>query len=783
MAGLLDGLNPQQVEAVCTTEGPLLILAGAGSGKTRVLTRRVGYLLDSGVRPWNIFAVTFTNKAAGEMKARVRELVGTTADDVWVSTFHSSCVRILRRDIEPLGFGRNFAIWDDDDQTRALRQIVAEQGLDPKRTPPASFRAQIDRAKNRLLGPAEITAAVRAGGPQSGWTDKLPAVYAAYDARLKKANALDFNDLIGKVVDLWTQFPDVLRKWQDKWHYLMVDEYQDTNAAQYRLIRLLASARPNLAVVGDDDQSIYSFRGADIRNILDFEKDFPEATIIRLEQNYRSTALILQAAAGVVRNNLGRKDKTLRTDAVAGEPLRLFHAPDELAEADMVVTEIRRLLGLTRGGGPARPLKPGDIAIIYRTNAQSRPFERVLTDARIPFALVGGKKFYERREVRDILAYLRVVMNPADDMSLLRILNVPARGLGEKAVEGVRADAARHNVSVYRAIRMANPGGRATKGLTAFCAVMDSLSAAVMTMAPGDLVLHVAKVSGYLAELEAENTDESRGRIENIQELARAVAESAREFDVLQAEGEADPYERLASFLDRAALSGQSDELPSEDGKVTLLTVHLAKGLEYPAVFVVGMTEGCFPHARSESESEIEEERRLAYVAFTRARERLILTAPRIRRAMDGSVMAATVSRFLLEIPPSAFGDAPPVSLYPPRPTAGRFGGFGSDPAARPTFSAIPPNRYGHPLAAPAPPRGPAPTIPVPLVPSDRRRMTPDSLDAYTPGTEVFHPLLGAGTVASRDGIPSNPRLTIHFAKHGARTVFAVSARMDILLP
>jgi DNA helicase-2/ATP-dependent DNA helicase PcrA len=781
VSSLVEGLNPEQAEAVMTTEGPLLILAGAGSGKTRVLTRRVGYLLESGVRPWNIFAVTFTNKAAGEMKERVRHLVGTTADDVWVSTFHSSCVRILRRDIEPLGFGRNFAIWDDDDQTRTLKQVLLEQNIDPKRMPASNFRSQIDRAKNRLLGHEAVAALLRANGPSSEWSEKMPAVYAAYEARLKKANALDFNDLIGKVVDLWTQFPEVLERWTNKFQYLMVDEYQDTNAAQYRFIRLLAGERANLAVVGDDDQSIYSFRGADIRNILDFEKDFPQAKIIRLEQNYRSTSLILNAASGVVRNNLGRKDKTLRTDAEAGEPLRLFHAPDELAEADMVLTEIRRLI---RGGttwsaaGPSaatQTYKPGDFAIIYRTNAQSRAFERVLTEARIPFTLVGGKKFYERREVRDVLAYLRLVLNPADDMSFLRVINVPTRGLGEKAVEGLRMEAAKHGVSLYRAARMTGGEGRSAKGLTSFCSIIDGISGAVTTMQPGDLVLHVAKMTGYLAELEAENTPESAGRIENIQELARAVAESGREFDAQNPQDDA--YERLASFLDRAALSGQSDELPSEDGKVTLLTVHLAKGLEYPVVFVVGLTEGCFPHARSESDAEIEEERRLAYVAFTRARERLILTAPRVRRGMDGSVTPASLSRFTAEIPIATFGDSPPASLVrPASPTPPAS--FGR------AWSAAPPTRAGRPLVAAAPTRAPlSATMPAPVVPADRRRMSPDSLDAFQPGVDVFHPVLGEGLVSSRDGIPSNPRLTIHFRKHGPRTVFAVSARMDILLP
>ncbi len=770
MSALLDGLNPEQRRAAETIHGPLLILAGAGSGKTRVLTRRVGYLLEQGVRPWNILAVTFTNKAAGEMKERVAQLVGEAAKEVWVSTFHSTCVRILRRDIEPLGYSKNFVIYDDDDQGRVLKQILADLKIDPKRHPPTYYRQQIDRAKNAFEDPSK-------GGPRA---DKLPEVFRAFTDRLKVANALDFNDLVNKVVELWEHHPDILARWQDRWRYVMVDEYQDTNPAQYKLVRLLSSREPNLAVVGDDDQSIYSFRGADIRNILDFEKDFPQATVVRLEQNYRSTGKILQAASALVKRNQNRKDKTLWTSEGEGEGLRYVPLGDELEEAAYVAGEIGRML---------RVRKPSDFAVIYRTNAQSRPIEQALVASRIPHVLVGGKKFYERREVRDLLSYLKLVLNPSDDVAFLRVINVPTRGLGEKAVQSILDEAARAGVPLRTAARtLGRGGGRTGNALAAFSLMMDRFEQLALLEQPGALVQTIAKDTGYLAELEAEATDEAKARIENLQELSRAASDEEDE------DGNAlSPIDRLRAFLDRVSLSAQADDLPDEgQGAVTLLTAHLAKGLEYPVVFVVGMAEKCFPHARAELEEEIEEERRLAYVAVTRARERLTLLWPQRRRGPGGFWEPTLASRFLKEIPPEVFDGPAPRGASPPGGTTTRFGGFPAAPPRAPvrTMPAAP----STPPRAPLPPRVPAPTPygvaaprPTPPVaspprPEGMRTMVPDSLAELTPGREVLHPQLGIGTIQKREGIPANPRLTIHFRQHGPRTVFAASACLEILL-
>ncbi len=816
MNPLLDGLNPEQRRAVETVRGPLLILAGAGSGKTRVLTRRVAYLLEQGVRPWQVLAVTFTNKAAAEMKERVHQLIAGHSSDgaadphaesaarkVWVSTFHSTCVRILRRDIEPLGYGSNFVIYDDDDQLRVLKHILNDYKIDPKRSPPNLFRGLIDRAKNKLEGP-----------PDGDRADHFPKVYREYARRLQAANALDFNDLVNKVVALWEAHPAVLDRWRDRWRYVLVDEYQDTNAAQYRLIKLLCDhGERNLAVVGDDDQSIYSFRGADIQNILDFEKDFPSATVVRLEQNYRSTSIILKAASTLVKHNSMRKDKTLRTDAGDGDPIRVVRAEDELAEAAFVAGEIRRLTSGPLGG----IRRAADFAVIYRTNAQSRPLEQAFTQARIPHILVGGKKFYERREVRDLVAYLKLVVNPADDVAFLRVVNVPPRGLGEKALAQIGDEAARLGVSLREAAkRLAQSGGRIGGALATFGLLMQRMETLALLVPPEDLVRRLAEESGYLADLRAEQTDEAAGRIENIEALSRAMAEDPEGFDEggfdeggfdeegLEEEGLEEegfdeeapldagrrplgdgtipPMDRLRAFLDRVSLAGQSDELPDEGtGAVTLLTAHLAKGLEYPVVFVVGLVERCFPHARAEREEEIEEERRLAYVALTRARERLVLSWPARRRGVEGFWEPALPSRFLRELPRDILvGDLPPAPptfrpALPPRPlTAPRppssFPSSLGNQSARPAGSA--------PLASPPSARpGNA------AAPSNRRKMVPDTLESFRVGTDVFHPLLGTGTISKREGIPSNPKLTIHFQAHGPRNVFAASAGLEILLP
>ncbi|MBM4392920.1 MAG: UvrD-helicase domain-containing protein, partial [Deltaproteobacteria bacterium] len=675
MDALVTGLNDEQRRAVDTLDGPLLILAGAGSGKTRVLTRRIARLLERGtvgddpygpsLRPWNILAVTFTNKAAGEMKHRVEQLVGEAARNVWISTFHSTCVRILRQDIEPLGYTRDFVIYDDDDQLRVVKLVLQELKINPKDLAPAAVRSRIDKHKN----------GIGAGGfiPRS---DPFPKILELYNTRLKLANALDFNDLLNKVVDLFSAHEAVRRRWQERWRYVLVDEYQDTNPAQYSFLRLLCEGEaPNLAVVGDDDQSIYRFRGADIQNILGFEKDFPSCAVIRLEENYRSKGHILRAASGVVKNNKLRKAKTLWTRADLGEQVHFSTPDDDQAEAEGVVRWMERL---------GRPW--GDYAVIYRTNAASRPVEQALSRARIPFVLVGGKKFYERLEVKDLVAYLRLVLNPDDDLAFARIVNVPARGFGEKAMEGLRQEAARRGVPLRAAAReMGKQGGRVGNTLAAFTLLLDRFEGAARQMAVGDLVMYVATESGYLAALEQEDSEEARGRVENIRELARAAAAAAEEDDgegEAPVGGEATGIAALRLFLDRATLSAQADDLPDEGTRVaTLLTAHLAKGLEFPVVFVVGMCEKSFPHARSETEDDLEEERRLAYVAFTRARERLFLSAPLRRRAPEGWWDDAIPSRFVTEIPPEALTEPPRGGFRRPAPGSLGLGRPAAPPA------------------------------------------------------------------------------------------------------
>lgn len=780
LAALTEGLNEEQARAVRTLDGPLLILAGAGSGKTRVLTRRVAALLQRGtigpdphaawLRPWNILAVTFTNKAAGEMRERVHALIGESASRVWVSTFHSTCVRILREDVEPLGWRRDFAVYDDEDQLRVIKAVLAELKISLKDLPPAGVRGRIDRHKNGLSRGETLLSA-----------DPFPKILALYNARMKAANALDFNDLINKVVELWEAHPDVLARWQDRWRYVMVDEYQDTNPSQYQFLKLLTSVSRNLAVVGDDDQSIYRFRGADLRNILEFEQDFPGAAVIKLEQNYRSKANILTAASGVVANNKARKDKTLRTDADAGEPVQLTLTDDDTAEAAEVVN---RMIHLGR--------RWGDYAVIYRTNAQSRQVEQALSRNRIPYVLVGGRKFYDRMEVKDILAYLRVLSNPDDDVAFQRIVNVPARGLGEKAIASLQAEAEAHGGNLRAAARrLGGTGGRAGNALTGLTMLLDRLSSQATVLSLPDFVTQVIEETGYLAMLEGEDTDEARGRIENLRELARSAAAMLDEVDELdpgEALAEVDPLRRL---LDQASLAGQADELPNEgNGAVTLLTAHLAKGLEFPVVFVIGMVEKGFPHARAELEDDIEEERRLAYVAYTRARERLFITAPRRRRGPDGWFEDAMLSRFVVEIPEHALRGAERPGMAVWRGAGGALGR--GAPAAPPSRNwALPrpagPPAFARPSAPVLPARRPAPAAPPaarnPGRPPGVRTMEPESLDQFVEGADVLHPMLGCGTIHKRDGTPSNPRLTIHFEAHGPRTVYAVTAKLELVIP
>jgi DNA helicase II / ATP-dependent DNA helicase PcrA len=627
---LLDQLNPAQLDAATHTEGPLLILAGAGSGKTRVLTHRVSYLLDEGfAAPEEILAITFTNKAANEMKERVALLVGPESRKMWVSTFHAFCARILRVHAEKLGYRREFTIYDSGDQVRLVRRCIVELGKDPKRFNPRSFHAQISTAKNLLLDASDYlrqTAGFMA--------ENVAEVYDLYQKRLYENNAMDFDDLIMQTVALLEIFPEVRERYQRRFKYIHVDEYQDTNHAQYRLVNVLAAAHRNLCVVGDDDQSVYSFRGADIRNILDFERDYPEAKVVRLEQNYRSTQTILDAANAVVANNASRKAKELWTAGEEGERIRQFTAADDYAEARFVVSEVLRLV---EAGASLR-----DVAVFYRTNAQSRTLEDVLVREGVPYQIVGGVRFYERAEVKDIMAYLSVISNENDSVSLERIINVPKRGLGATSVARLSEYAQRNGISLYDALAEADEAGLTGKALRACSQVkglFEGWRVAAREVPPSEMVEAVLDESGYKAELEAENTVEAESRLENLAELVNAAAEYER----------VEPGATLDGFLQEQALFSEWDRLTGE-GRVTLMTLHNAKGLEYDHVFVVGMEEGTFPHARSMDEQNLEEERRLCYVGITRARKTLTLSYARVRSTY-GEREYQMPSRFLSEIP------------------------------------------------------------------------------------------------------------------------------------
>jgi len=625
---LLAGLNPVQREAVSHESGPLLIVAGAGSGKTRVLTHRIAWLIESaGVSPFEILAITFTNKAAGEMKARVAALVGPVAEKMWVSTFHAACVRILRRDAARLGFRSSFTIYDEADAVRLTSYVLRDLNLDAKRFPPRSVHGTISAAKNELIDPQAYAAKAA-----NIFERRIAEVYGDYQRRLLSASAMDFDDLLANTVALFRQHPDVLAGYQRRFRHVLVDEYQDTNRAQNELILLLGATHHNVCVVGDSDQSIYRFRGADIRNILEFEEAFPDATIVVLEQNYRSTQTILDAANAVIANNLQRKPKALWSDAGSGSPITRYLAENEHDEAAFVTHEIARLHDVDH-------LAWSDVAVFYRTNAQSRAVEEELVRRSIPYKIIGGPRFYDRREVKDVLAYLRAVVNPADEVSLKRIVNVPKRGVGDTSIGRLDAWAAAHGLGFSDALDEAEAAGLSGKslgGVRQLAALLASLRAAVEAGAnAGELLDHILAASGYRAELEAEHSIESAGRLENLDELV----------------GTAREYADAAAFLEDVSLASDSDQLDHTDGEVVLMTLHTAKGLEFPAVFLIGMEEGVFPHLRSLSEpDELEEERRLAYVGITRARQRLYLTSA-WSRTLWGSTQYNPPSRFLREIP------------------------------------------------------------------------------------------------------------------------------------
>ncbi len=631
---ILADLNPPQQEAVQHAAGPLLILAGAGSGKTRVITRRIAYLIARrGVQPWNILAVTFTNKAASEMRKRVEHLLGARGLNVALGTFHSTCVRILRKWHVELGFRSSFVIYDDADQLGVIRDCLKALNLSEKALSPRSVLARISRAKNEMLTPGEYAATA------ADFTEERTAkIYSMYQERLGASHAVDFDDLLMLTVLLFRDHPHILEHYEHLWRYVLVDEYQDTNQAQYQIVNFLSRRHGNLCVVGDDDQSIYRWRGADLNNILDFERDHPGCRVIKLEQNYRSTQNILDAAGGVVANNAGRKGKTLWTENPTGEAVVVYQAGDEQAEAGFIVERIRELVA-------EQGHSLDDFAVFYRTNAQSRVLEDALRRAVTPYVIVGGLRFYERKEVKDLLAYLRLVANPDDAQSFKRIVNVPARGIGAASVEKLEGLAQSERVSIWEACtRIASRkilGPKILKALEGLVALIEKVRARLDVLALPELIMELLEATGYLADLKNEGTIEAESRMENLQELVSA----AREF-MDQSEDRS-----LQAFLDSVALIADIDTLAEGKGTVTLMTLHSAKGLEFPVVFMTGMEEGVFPHTRSLSEdAELEEERRLCYVGMTRAEQRLFLTSAMSRRLYNSDSYNLP-SRFLDEVP------------------------------------------------------------------------------------------------------------------------------------
>ena len=727
-AALLDDLTLPQRAAVEHRGGPLLIVAGAGSGKTRVLTRRIAHLLATGdATPWGILAITFTNKAADEMRNRVVDLVGSVAEKMWVSTFHSACLRILRMSADRLNYRSGFTVYDDTDSRRLIEMITAELGLDQKRLPSRAVQAVISQAKSELIDFETFREEARSG--PDPFRKRIADVYTQYQQRLLTANALDFDDLLMVTANLLQAFDDVREAYQARFQHILVDEFQDTNHAQNEIVKLLGEAHGNVSVVGDSDQSVYRWRGADIRNILEFERAFPNVTTIMLEQNFRSTQTILDAANAVIANNVGRQPKELFTVGDTGEPVKRYRAEDERDEAAWVSSEILRLHA-------SEGLVWGDVAVFYRTNAQSLPLETSMKFTGIPYKVVGGAKFYDRREIKDILAYVRVLANPDDEVSARRIVNVPKRGIGDTSVARLAAWAQVQHVGFSEAIDHAEEAGlsaKALKGAQQLSKMLAELRPLVQTINPADFVQLVADRTGYLAELVAEHTHEADGRIENLGELATQAAE----------------FDDVSAFLETVALVADSDELESDGTRVSLMTLHTAKGLEYPAVFVVGLEEGVFPHSRSLAEpNELEEERRLFYVGITRARRHLAISHAWSRTTW-GRAQAAMPSRFVTEVPSHLVED---VGLGSPRRGSGYDSVAGDDHVRGAAFS-------------------PA----IPLETAARNRAPRGSSGAedlgLSVGDEVVHDHWGRGVVVAAKGEGARAQATVDFESVGKKNL------------
>ena len=728
MTDLLAQLNPMQQLAVKHGTGPLLLLAGAGSGKTRALTHRIAWLVrQHGVDPWHILAVTFTNKAAGEMKERLEELLGDSPG-LWVSTFHSTCVRILRQEIEALGFDRNFTIYDDQDQERLLKVLLQELGLDEKKLKPRAVAAAIDRAKNKGLWPEQLV-------DHDDRSEQVARIYTLYQERLQQANALDFGDLLMQTVRLFEQHPDVLDKYRQRFHYILVDEFQDTNQVQYRLIHLLASGHGNLCVVGDDDQSIYRWRGAEVGNILGFERDYPGCETIRLEQNYRSTKTILDAAGAVVAHNAGRKAKKLWTENLDGDPVSLEVLPDDLEEARFLAGEIARL---QRQGRHLR-----DIAVFYRTNAQSRVIEEALRKERIPYVMFGGLKFYLRLEIKDILAYLRIISNPADSISARRIINVPPRGIGAVTVNkiaGFEHDAGGFLPACRMALERGALTGAAAGKVRAFVELIEAFVQRAKQTPYPQLTAELIEETSYGPQLRAEKTEEARNRLDNLQQLLAGMEEH------LASEG------TLQDYLEEVALITDLDSYDQSLDRVALMTLHAAKGLEFPIVFIAGMEEDIFPHNRSGSGLvELEEERRLCYVGMTRAMEKLYLTHAR-RRRIYGDFKFNPPSRFLGEIPSALIGRETPDGLR--KSSSHNLASLFDLP--EPDFSEE-----------------------EPFFDDQEVRMVPDAEEGLRIGLQVRHIKFGVGTVRRIDGQGDNQKVTVYFHRFGPKKLLVKFAGLE----
>ena len=759
---IYDTLNEQQKEGVFTTDGPVLLLAGAGSGKTRVLVHRIAYLIEEmGVNPWNILAITFTNKAAGEMRQRVNDMIGFGAEQIWVSTFHSTCVRILRRHIDRIGYANNFTIYDTDDQKSVVKDICKRCNIDTKQLKERTILSAISAAKDELISPVEYELRTMTDFTKK----KIALVYKEYQAALQKSNALDFDDLICKTVELFKSCPEVLNSYQERFRYIMVDEYQDTNTAQFEFIRLLADKYRNLCVVGDDDQSIYKFRGANIHNILDFERVYDNATVIKLEQNYRSTQNVLDAANGVIHHNVKRKDKALWTDQGAGEPIHFRQFENGWEEAEFIASDIAKKAG--KG-----IWKFGDCAVLFRTNAQARLLEERFVVEGIPYDVVGGVNFYSRKEIKDILAYLKTIDNGKDDVAVRRIINIPKRGIGATTIAKVQSYAQEKELSFYDALKVADqiPGlERASVKIRPFVDLIQTFRSKLSFYSLIDLMDDILDKTGYIQELKDSGEEDAEDRIANIDELVSKVT----------AYGETHDEPALGDFLEEVALVADIDRVEDGDNRVLLMTLHSAKGLEFPVVYLAGMEEGVFPGymaTSSDNAEDLEEERRLAYVGITRAKKELTLTCAK-QRMLRGTVQYNPISRFVREIPAGLLDTSVPAM-----PQLDGFFSRDQDPAAsdfRPR-AALRPHRTAtenKPYIA----RGVSALNQMAGVTKGMGQSADAGEPGYEAGDRVKHIKYGEGTVLKIEQEPRDYKVTVDFDKAGTKIMYAGFAKLQKL--